>query len=339
MGMKKVLGIMFVLFISLFIAACSNDSDNANQKTDDAEASKEVNDAEENEKDEAEASEEEKAVPEDEELFAVLEANLEALTENDLEAYMDTVHSESPLYDTTRTTIEQLSVYTLDMELFDLVVEEKSEEEATISYKQTTMKVDGPDFANNETHGVHVLRPDDGTWKIYSSEEPSEIIMLDENGEVIEETADDIAAEGVYIDTITSLEIPFDEGKWELENYEEGDGEATAEFLLVDEDQTNFTELFTIHYYPDGDELLGVEGFIEMMEVNLTEMTTGELEFNSAEEGFFDFSLTEDDIQLDQEEVARVFAKDNDLYVIRYTTFEKIIENKDEWTDKLKSIQ
>lgn len=338
MNVKKVLGIMFVLFISLFIVACSNESDNESEGTNDAEATEETNDAEANEENGSEEAEE-NVVPEDEALFAVLEANLEALTENDLDAYMETIHSESPLYDTTRTTIDQLSVYTLDMELFDLVVEEKSEEEATISYKQTTMKVDGPDFMNNETHGVHVLRPDDGAWKIYSSEEPSEIIPLDENGEVIEETAADAAAEGVYIDTITSLEIPFDEGKWELENYEEGDGEATAEFLLVDEDQTNFTELFTIHYYPDGDELLGAEGFIEMMEMNLTEMTTGELEFNSAEEGFFDFSLTEDDIQLDQEEVARVFAKDNDLYVVRYTTFEKSIEDKDEWVDKLKSIQ
>lgn len=339
MNVKKVLGIMFVLFISLFIVACSNDSNNANEETDDAEASEETNNADANEEDEAEGSEEENAVPEDEELFAVLEVNLEALTENDLDAYMATIHSESPLYDTTRTTIDQLSVYTLDMELFDLVVEEKSEEEATISYKQTTMKVDGPDFMNNETHGVHVLRPDDGTWKIYSSEEPTEVIPLDENGEVIEEPADDLAAEGVYIDAITSLEIPFDEGMWELESYEEADGEALAEFLLVDEDLTNFTELFSIHYYPDGDELLGAEGFTEMMEMNLTEMTTGNLEFNSAEEGFFEFSLTEDDIQLDQDEVARVFSKDNDLYVIRYTTFEKTIEDKDEWVDKLKSIQ
>lgn len=330
---------MFVLFISLFIVACSNDSDNENEETVDAEASEETNNADANEEDEAEGSEEENAVPEDEELFAVLEANLEALTENDLDAYMDTIHSESPLYDTTRTTIDQLSVYTLDMELFDLVVEEKSEEEATISYKQTTMKVDGPDFMNNETHGAHVLRPDNGSWKIYSSEEPTEVIPLDENGEVIEETDADVAAEGVYIDAITSLEIPFDEGMWELESYEEADGEALAEFLLVDEDLTNFTELFSIHYYPDGDELLGAEGFIEMMEMNLTEMTTGNLEFNSAEEGFFEFSLTEDDIQLDQEEVARVFAKDNDLYVIRYTTFEKTIEDQDEWVDKLKSIQ
>ncbi|MFP3490081.1 hypothetical protein R0K20_21020, partial [Staphylococcus sp. SIMBA_130] len=82
MNVKKVLGIMFVLFISLFIVACSNESDNESEGTNDAEATEETNDAEANEENGSEEAEE-NVVPEDEALFAVLEANLEALTEND----------------------------------------------------------------------------------------------------------------------------------------------------------------------------------------------------------------------------------------------------------------
>ena len=68
MNVKKVLGIMFVLFISLFIVACSNESDNESEGTNDAEATEETNDAEANEENGSEEAEE-NVVPEDEALF------------------------------------------------------------------------------------------------------------------------------------------------------------------------------------------------------------------------------------------------------------------------------
>lgn len=335
--MKKVFGFIIILLISIFLAAC-NSEDKGTEEAKDAEAAEETNEAEAGKDEEVEAS-----VPEDEELFAILEENMKAMQDKDLDAYMETIHSESPAYDTTRQTIEQMDVYTLEMELSDLEVVNKTEEEASVAYKQKTVKVDGPEFMNNEVTGVQVLRPENGTWKIYNTEKPTEVIELDENGEPIEAAAGgEVAMEGVYVETISSLDVPF-EGDWEIANYQEFEGEALLEFLLPGEDYTNYTELLSFHYYENGVELLGTEELLNVMETNLAETTTGTLEFStsdvSAEEGFYELSLTGDDVQPDQEEIARTFVKGNDLFLVRYTTVDKTIEDRDLWKENLSSIQ
>ncbi|WP_249871598.1 hypothetical protein [Oceanobacillus saliphilus] len=326
-------GIVSILFIVLLLTACSNDENK--------EPVEEAIHPEEAE--EANAAEEESVQPTDEELFDVIEKNLEALLNRDKEKYMDTIHSESPAYELMDETIDQLSGYQLDMQLSDLIVEEKADEQARVFFSQTTMKVEGPEFQNNETSGVYVLRPENGEWKIFHTEE-TEILALDEDGNVLEDVLDDnVTIEGTYAAIITGLEMPFNGEGWELANYQEAEGEAITEFLPAEQDFSNFTDLLTIHYYEDGGNLIGIDTFISMMESNLAEVTTGNLQFDtleqSTEQGIFEFSLSGDDVQYDQEEVARVFIKDTDLFAIRYTTLEKTIEDKEEWLEKLNNVK
>ncbi|MGJ9458534.1 hypothetical protein [Oceanobacillus sp. CF4.6] len=329
--MKKLgrFGISTILFIfiSFVFSACSEDE--SIQESSDKSVRAEM------EEDTEEDLQEN--LPEDEVLFTVIENNVNALTNGNQNEYKNTVHSESPVYDQTVDTMKQLSPYQLDMELSGLSVEEKTEEEARVSFTQTTIKMEGSEFQNNKTSGIHVLKNENGNWKIYQTE-VEEVITLDED--VLSE---EVTMEGEYTDYITNLKTPFDDGGWTLGNYQEAEGEAIAEYLPSNEDFSNLTELLTIHYYQDGNHHIGIENFLSEMENNLTEVSTGSLEFNrleqSSEEGIIEFALTDDEVLFDQEEVVRVFIKENDLFALRYTTLEKKIDNKKAWIDMLKDIQ
>ncbi|MBR7798241.1 MAG: hypothetical protein ACQEWU_20725 [Bacillota bacterium] len=325
--LKKVKSLLFIFIFSLiFIVGCGAKDSSDSEKV-------------------AKASEEPKAeatIPEDDTLKAVLEENIQTMMDKDLQGHMKTIHPESPGYDTTKELINSLQAYTLDITLTDVHVEEKSAAEARLAYTQTNMKVEGPDYQNNQTTGVHILKPDNGEWKIYSSE-IGETVNLDENGEVIEAGEAEPVMEGNYVEEIRSLEMPFSEDKWELGNYAEESGEAIVEFLVSGETFENYTELLTLHYYEDGKDLIGVKNFITNMEGNLSDMIDGELQFEQMdvtnEEGFYEFAITNDSLQYDQEELARVFVKDSDMFVIRYTTMEQKIKQKEAWLEKLKAVK
>ena len=72
-------------------------------------------------------------------------------------------------------------------------------------------------------------------------------------------------------------------------------------------------------------------------------MTTGKLIFTQLEETetevLYEFSLTGDSTEIDQEELARVFAQDNDLYLVRYTVMEDTIDNEEEIIEILRKVQ
>ncbi len=330
-----MIALITVLLIALFLGACSEST-----------SSEEPNDEKETEETEAAEEEEEEVVPEDKELFNVLETNIQTMMDQDMDSHMETIHSEAPAYASTEELLDQMAAYTLDMKLSDLVVEEKSEEEARVAYTQTSMKVDGPEYQNNVTKGVHLLKPEDGVWKIYSSE-IAETIPLDENGEEITEDASAVTGnatmEGEYADLITELEMPFDSDYWILGGYNEFEGEALAEFIANGEDLHDLTELLSVHVYTDLAADGGHKAYADMIETNLNGMLDGELEFNYLEETdqevIYEFSVTGDSTQDDQEEIARAFGKDGHLFVVRYTTMEKTIENKDEWLEKIKNVK
>lgn len=338
MNKKTIFGIIFVLMFSIFIVGCSEKSDAEEPEDKDKNEVKEVADEKAVADDEAE--EEESAVPEDEELFDMLETNIQTMQEKDIDAYMETIHPDSPAYDSTKDLMDQMDVYELDVDISNLNVEDKSEDEATVSFTQKSVKIDGPDYQNNEIEGVHTLKPDDGVWKVFNTD-VTEQTALDEDGEVMEEPAEadgEVAMEGEYADILTDLEMPFGED-WVLVDYQEADGEGIAEFTGMDEKQDSLA----LHYVEDGEELIGAEGFIDAMEENLTELVTGKFDFNKKDvtdkEGLYDFSIKDDDIEFDQEEIGRAFVQDGDLFVIRYTLLDETIDDKDEWFDKFKQVK
>lgn len=341
MNKKSIFALILVLMLSLFVVACSDKSEaEESDKTDE-------NEEKEATKDEKE-EEEESAVPEDEELFRVLEDNIQTMQDEDIDAYMETIHPDSPAYDTTEDLMEQMAVYELDVEVSDLSVADKSEDEATVNFTQRSMKIEGPDYQNNEIKGVHTLKPDEGVWKIFGTE-ASEQIALDEDGEVMEDPEADldlegddmegeVAMEGEYADILTDLEMPFGED-WMLADYQEENGEGVAEFIGTGE----LDESLSLHYIEDGEALIGAEGIIDSIKENLSEIVTGDLDFNKEdatdEEGLYELSIEDDEEQYDQEEVGRAFVQDGGLFIIRYTLFEDTIDDKDDWFEKFKQVK
>jgi hypothetical protein len=69
---------------------------------------------------------------------------------------------------------------------------------------------------------------------------------------------------------------------------------------------------------------------------------SGNLEFTrlyeTESEVLYEFTLTEDEEQEDQHEMGRVFLKENDMYLARYTVVEETIENDDEVFEMLREI-
>jgi hypothetical protein len=109
--------------------------------------------------------------PTSDELFAVIYRNIQAANAEDVTAYMDTIHSNSPLYDQTENALRMaISTYDLSYSTSNLSVEELSRKEARVHFFLTTRKISGPAFRDNTIEGVFVLRPEDGVWKIYQQE-------------------------------------------------------------------------------------------------------------------------------------------------------------------------
>lgn len=104
-------------------------------------------------------------------LFQTIEDSARAVEKKDLDALMATVHPKSPAAQSTRAMMsELLQAVTLKCTLSDLHIVTASPKEARVSFIQKTEKVAGDiDFPNNVIHGVHVLKPDDGRWKIFTT--------------------------------------------------------------------------------------------------------------------------------------------------------------------------
>jgi len=107
----------------------------------------------------------------DSEIISVLYENLKAAENEDLESYMATIHEQSPFYAQTEQTMQLIfTKYDLKYELKELKVIEKSDQEAKVKFIQIAKKVSGPEFRNNKTTGIHILKKSDGKWKIYGAQ-------------------------------------------------------------------------------------------------------------------------------------------------------------------------
>jgi hypothetical protein len=104
-------------------------------------------------------------------LFQTIEDSARAVEKKDLDGLMATVHPKSAAAQTTRATMSELfQAVTLKCTLSDLHIVTASPKEARVSFTQKTEKVSGDiDFPNNIIQGVHVLKPDDGRWKIFTT--------------------------------------------------------------------------------------------------------------------------------------------------------------------------
>jgi uncharacterized protein YchJ len=102
---------------------------------------------------------------------SAIKANASYMNEEDIEAAMNTVHPQSPTFTATESMMKQIfERYDLNYKIENIKVLEKNDKEAKVEFTQITKKLKGPDFKNNKTTGIHTLRKDGDSWKVYSTE-------------------------------------------------------------------------------------------------------------------------------------------------------------------------
>lgn len=105
------------------------------------------------------------------EFYASIYSNIRAANSENLAAYMNTIHSDSPLYNQTERLLKDaFSEFDLSYYVSNLEIEKQSRSEAEIHFFLTTRKIRGPAFRDNVVEGIFIMRPEDGVWKIYDQE-------------------------------------------------------------------------------------------------------------------------------------------------------------------------
>ena len=107
-------------------------------------------------------------VPDD--VTAVIYENIRASNAKDFDGYMATIHADSPVYNTTKETIETAfsDEFTLSYKIADVYIVEQESNKAIVNFTLTTKLVSGSiSFRDNQVTGEMTLRKEDGSWKIY----------------------------------------------------------------------------------------------------------------------------------------------------------------------------
>lgn len=123
-------------------------------------------------------------VPAPEVVFAAVQKNLQALESKDPDVFMATIHPKAPAFDSTRDIVsEMFKNVNLKYTLSNLQVVSATPEEVKVSFTQKTENLDPKsDFPSSIVEGIHTLRPDQGKWKIFRTEQ---IKVTDLNGKPI----------------------------------------------------------------------------------------------------------------------------------------------------------
>lgn len=101
---------------------------------------------------------------------SVIYANAKYMTEEKLSGVMNTIHSASPAINATEHLVKELfRMYDLEYKIESLVIIEEMEDEAKVRFIQSTTKLNGPEFRNNRLTGIHELKKENGSWKIFNT--------------------------------------------------------------------------------------------------------------------------------------------------------------------------
>lgn len=108
--------------------------------------------------------------PEKKKVLDLIEKNKVVTQNEDFEETMNTIHPESPVYESSSVVMKQLfALYDLKYELTSVEVVSIDDDTAVVAFEQVTTKISGPDFRNSKIKGEHQLRKYNGEWKIYST--------------------------------------------------------------------------------------------------------------------------------------------------------------------------
>jgi len=105
------------------------------------------------------------------ELIAVIRENIAATEAKDKDRVLKTIHKDCPQ---RRSTIQGMDYvfanFDMKFDLEQIEVLEVSGEEAKVYYMQTTRAVRGAGFAPTRASGIHLMKKEDGKWKIFKTE-------------------------------------------------------------------------------------------------------------------------------------------------------------------------
>lgn len=105
------------------------------------------------------------------EVISLIEKNLEYFNNEDVDAYMNTISSESLVYEPTKEAIVQVfELYDLEVSVDKIKVLEIDDETAIVQVTQTTKKIEGQEFKNNKTTVKYTLIKTEDGWKLDNTE-------------------------------------------------------------------------------------------------------------------------------------------------------------------------
>jgi hypothetical protein len=104
------------------------------------------------------------------ELRKLMTENIRSTQTEDLEAMMKTIHSNSPVYESTRQSVSQVfgKGWKLKYELLSLKYLMTDGDYAIGRVRQRTTKTPPEDFRNNEIDMIVVFKQEDRTWKFWN---------------------------------------------------------------------------------------------------------------------------------------------------------------------------
>ena len=105
------------------------------------------------------------------EIIAVIRENIAATQAKDKERVLKTIHKDCPQL---RSTIQGMDFvfanYDMVFELEKIEVIELSKEDAKVYYMQTTRAIRGQGYPPTRATGIHLMKKEDGKWKIFKTE-------------------------------------------------------------------------------------------------------------------------------------------------------------------------
>ncbi|MDY0406464.1 hypothetical protein P5G51_014815 [Virgibacillus sp. 179-BFC.A HS] len=337
-GISKKLLMGFMLLILCTVAAACSDNASKDNDTDKVKAEEKA--------DKDKTKEKKDAIPSDEELFAVVDASLQALKDKDIDAYMDTGHSESPVFDTTKQQLEEIIDLDLSTEISDMKVVEKTADKAKVSFVQRAMANEPlPEFRNNEVRGYHELRPDNGKWKIYLSQ-IEDVTYLDEDGNPIDEEdsaqADgDAKMEGKYADKLKNVQFNWDI-PMKLVNYEEDEDYAGADFEITNDEFEGINP--SMEFLANTKGVITPKQWIQLVKDQFKQNEgKGKIKVNGFDttenETMIELTFKDANFVLDQAQIGRAFFKGNDLIIVNFVTVEQSEIPKDTKKELIKLLK
>ena len=106
--------------------------------------------------------------PTDAEINALVKANMEATQAADLDALLSTIHPDSLARPNMARALESLKAYKLRFQAPSARFITMSGEFALVRVVQQTIRVEGPDFFDNEIDGIWALKLDGAKWKYWT---------------------------------------------------------------------------------------------------------------------------------------------------------------------------